>query len=51
MKGGRQEKIRLADGIKKDTVERDQASQRRDGVEVQPLYDGKHSYCFQSRVN
>ena len=25
--------------------------QRRDGVEVQPLYDGKHSYCFQSRVN
>ena len=48
---GRLEEIRLADRIQKDTMERDQASQRRGGVEVQQWYNGKHSYCFQSRVN
>ena len=41
---GRLEEIRLADRIQKDTMERDQASQRRDGVEVQQWYNGKHSY-------
>ena len=48
---GRLEEIRLADRIQKDTMERDQASQRRGGVEVQQWYNGEHSYCFQSRVN
>ena len=48
---GRMEEIRLADRIQKDTIERDQASQRRDGVEVQQCYNGKHLYCFQGRVN
>ena len=48
---GRMEEIRLADRIQKDTIERDQASQRRDGVDVQQWYDGKHLYCFQNRVN
>ena len=42
---------RKSDRMQKDTMERDQASQRSDGVEVQEWYDGKHSYCFQSRVN
>ena len=48
---GRLEEIRLADRIQKDTMERDQASQRRNGVEVQQWYNGKYSYCFQGRVN
>ena len=48
---GRLEEIRLADGIRKDTMERDQASQRRNGVEVQQWYEGKLPYCSQGRVN
>ena len=48
---GRLEEIRLADRIQKDTMERDQASQRRNGVEVQQWYDGKLPYCSQGRVN
>ena len=47
---GRLEEIRLADRIQKDTMERDQASQRRNGVEVQQWYDGNYSYCSQSQV-
>lgn len=39
---GRLEEFRLGDRIQKDTMERDQASRRRDGVEVQERYDGKY---------
>ena len=39
---GRLEEFRLGDPIQKDTMERDQASRRRDGVEVQERYDGKY---------
>ena len=42
---------RHLNGRLEETMERDQASQRRGGVEVQQWYNGKHSYCFQSRVN
>ena len=40
---------RKSDRMQKDTMERDQASQRRDGVEVQQWYNGEHSYCTLSK--
>lgn len=39
---GRLEEFRSGDRIQEDTMERDQASRRRDGVEVQERYDGKY---------